>query len=310
MIRRHRALPLLALLLSVALHGAGLAWLLVADPELQPTRRPQPAPLQVDITVVERAAPAPPPPPPPPRRRAGATTAPRPAAPAQPARPEAPAAPPSVAADAPTRGPSLRERLFLVPAPTPTPGQDPAGTGTAQAPPRAPTTEERVEQSLRMGVAARKARDGFVHTYFTQVLQDALTAAWRAKRTHERRGGRGDKACEAQLHLRQAADGSLLDVRVVYPSCDPLQDSELLDDLRIAARSLPAPPPEVLAGRPAVESIWRFRFQPPPPWSTTLEFDVVRLVDKRALPPPNPRKVLLVAADVGADAPGPARVGP
>ncbi|MCY1072976.1 hypothetical protein [Archangium lansingense] len=64
-------------------------------------------------------------------------------------------------------------------------------------------------------------------------------------------------------------------------------DEEVLSELRAAAESLPAPPPEVVGQRDSIHSVYRFSFQPPPT-IPPLEFDVVDLFDRKAIPASTP----------------------
>jgi hypothetical protein len=148
-------------------------------------------------------------------------------------------------------------------------------------------------EMVRELVAQQKVRSGFVHAYFGQ-LQDVLLAAWRAKDTSARR--RSGRACEVELRLVQAPSGRLQEVSIRFPSCDPRMDEEVLADLRAAAASLPAPPPEVVGHQDSLRSVYRFTFQPPP-ILPPLEFDVVDLVDRKAIPKFNPKRVTLLQVE-------------
>ncbi|WP_141332784.1 TonB C-terminal domain-containing protein [Myxococcus faecalis] len=161
-------------------------------------------------------------------------------------------------------------------------GPAPASPGSA-APPSAPE----VSDMLRDGAAELQVRTGAMHAYYAR-LADALRAAWRARGTRARR--KSGRPCTAQVRLVQAADGRVLQLSILLPSCDPPMDEELLADLRIA--SLPPPPPELLAGRESLRSVYRFGFHPPP--RVSLEFDIVDLVDPKAIPDHEPRRVVLV----------------
>jgi hypothetical protein len=132
-----------------------------------------------------------------------------------------------------------------------------------------------------------------VHGYFGE-LQDVLLAAWRASGTSARR--KSGRACQVELRLVQAPSGRLLQASIVYPSCDPSMDQEVLADLRSAAESLPAPPQELVAHRDSLSSVYRFSFEPPP-LLPPLRFDVVDLVDRKAIPKFNPKRVSLVSTE-------------
>jgi hypothetical protein len=135
--------------------------------------------------------------------------------------------------------------------------------------------------------------DGNVHAYYGQ-LQDVLLAAWQARDTFARR--KSGRTCEVEVRITQELSGALREVSILYPSCDSRMDEELLADLRVAAHSLPAPPPEVIAHRSSLRSVFRFAFRPPPSLPP-LEFDVVNLIDRKAIPRFNPRRVTLVAVE-------------
>jgi hypothetical protein len=142
-------------------------------------------------------------------------------------------------------------------------------------------------------VAQQRVESGHVHGYYGQ-LQDVLLAAWQARDTLARR--KSGRTCEVEVRITQELSGALREVSILYPSCDARMDEELLADLRVAAHSLPAPPPEVIAHRSSLRSVFRFAFRPPPTLPP-LEFDVVNLIDRKAIPRFNPRRVTLVAVE-------------
>jgi hypothetical protein len=174
----------------------------------------------------------------------------------------------------------------------PTPAQEPEGMGPVGTRLRAPEHQD-VGESLRGVVARQRVESGHVHGYYGQ-LQDVLLAAWQARETLARR--KSGRTCEVEVRLTQELSGALRDVSILYPSCDSRMDEELLADLRVAAHSLPAPPPEVIAHRSSLRSVFRFAFRPPPSLPP-LEFDVVNLIDRKAIPRFNPRRVTLVAVE-------------
>ncbi len=223
-----------------------------------------------------------------------------------PARPEAPAA--SASLDAPTSsepsapgvGLPVRDAptgLRLLPNASvlnlpSTPPQEVPGTGRVGTRLRAPEPQD-VGESLRSVVSRQRVESGHVHGYYGQ-LQDVLLAAWQARETLARR--KSGRTCEVEVRITQELSGALREVSILYPSCDPRMDEELLSDLRVAAHSLPAPPPEVIAHRSSLRSVFRFAFRPPPTLPP-LEFDVVNLIDQKAIPRFNPRRVTLVAVE-------------
>ena len=149
------------------------------------------------------------------------------------------------------------------------------------------------DAALRELIAQQKVHSGFVHGYFGE-LQGVLLAAWRASGTSSRR--KSGRTCEVEIQLVQAPSGRLLKASIVYPSCDPSMDQEVLADLRSAAESLPAPPQELVEHRDSLRSVYRFAFEPPP-ILPPLRFDVVDLVDRKAIPKFNPKRVTLVSVE-------------
>ncbi len=317
MARSRSRLPLvLALAASGVLHVFLFRELREAPPPQAP---PASSLVELEIRTVTRPpapvvqAPAPPAPAPirpRPKRVPGAPAAQAPrVAEAPPASSEDPAPAPAASyvpsapsqaltSDFPVRRDSLLPRVLPAdPArglPEPlagTSGKDP-GTGAPGTRLRAPEPQDPGD-ALRALVAQQRVRSGFVHTYFGQ-LQDVLLAAWRASGTSSRR--KSGRACEVEVRLVQAPSGRLQEVSIRFPSCDPRMDEELLSDLRAAAASLPAPPPEVVGSRDSVRSVYRFSFQPPPTLPP-LEFDVVSLVDRKAIPSFNPKRVTLVSVE-------------
>jgi hypothetical protein len=316
--RSRSRLPLLvALAASVVLHVFLFRelWLQKAPPRAPPAAEV----VEMEIHEVTRPsapvvqAPAPPPPSAPPTRRppkraqapqvAPAPQAPEPAADSPgsstasaSAASDVPSAPRAQTSDFPLRTGSLLPRRLPEASAQVSPDSRPSsrepGTGAPGTRLRAPEPMGPSEM-VRELVAQQKVRGGFVHAYFGQ-LQDVLLAAWRAKDTSARR--RSGRTCEVELRLVQAPSGRLQEVSIRYPSCDPRMDEEVLADLRAAAASLPAPPPEVVGHRDSIRSVYRFTFQPPPTLPP-LEFDVVDLVDRKAIPKFNPKRVTLLQVE-------------
>ncbi len=255
-------------------------------------------------------APAPPPPSAaptrrPPKRMRAPVSAPAPQVPEPPAAStdaseatasaasDVPSGPRALASDFPIRSESLLPRVLpgasaeVFPSPGAEPGTGAPGTRLRAPEPKAP------DEMVRELVAQQKVRSGFVHSYFGQ-LQDVLLAAWRAKDTSARRTS--GRTCEVEVRLVQEPSGQLREVSIRYPSCDARMDEEVLADLRAAAASLPAPPPEVVGHRDSIRSVYRFTYQPPPTLPP-LEFDVVDLVDRKAIPKFNPKRVTLIQVE-------------
>lgn len=89
----------------------------------------------------------------------------------------------------------------------------------------------------------------------------------------------------ATLRVVQDSQGRLLEVTLVSPSNNVQVDNEALKDVRAAAEQLPPPPPEALAGRQTLTSLWQFELiisiTPPVP-TLSFEFDeALQFVDMR-----------------------------
>ncbi|QRN93070.1 TonB C-terminal domain-containing protein [Archangium violaceum] len=214
------------------------------------------------------------------------------AEPSAPLASDVPSAPP--ASDFPVRPGSLLPRALPNASAQVAPGasSEESGTGAVGTRLHAPVPRS-PDAALRELVAQQKVHNGFVHGYFGE-LQDVLLAAWRATGTSSRR--KSGRTCSVEVRLVQAPSGRLLQASIVYPSCDPSMDQEVLADLRSAAESLPAPPRELIAHRDSISSVYRFAFEPPP-ILPPLRFDVVDLVDRKAIPKFNPKRVSLVSAE-------------
>lgn len=284
----------LAIAASLVLHALVLlAWPReVPGAPLPAPRQPPPVELEVDVEVVSRPPPA----------RAPAKAGPRPSRRAAPGGPQVPAArspEPSTGwpADAPlaagVQAPSAPP--VLVP-------ESPGAAGGAAAGPElvyreglAPPRPQEPGESLRSVLQADKVQGGNVHAYF-YLLQDVLLAAWDADRVMAQRPS-GEKSPRAStIRLIQDVQGVLTLAEVVVPSWDPLLDREALEDLRAAAHSLPAPPPEVVRGRDRISSLWRFEYLPAR-FRGGGQFDLINLFDPRALPKPSDKRIRLLSAD-------------
>ncbi|HYI01219.1 TonB C-terminal domain-containing protein, partial [Hyalangium sp.] len=89
----------------------------------------------------------------------------------------------------------------------------------------------------------------------------------------------------AIIRVVQDAEGKLLEVTLVSPSNNVQVDKEALKDVRAAAEQLPPPPPEALAGKEKLTSLWQFELiisiTPPVP-TLSFEFDeALQFIDMR-----------------------------
>ena len=298
-----------ALGVSLALHLLVLLAL-----HAQPPAPPPPRPPALEVEVVH-LPPAPP-----------AQVAPAPAQP--PAAPAAPAAPARVRK-------RKEERVAQAPAAAPAPQPAAPGasdvprapaadapiadrgtllTPTLRPPPPPPDDGVRVEGAegglhargprgdvagniVRESVGQQNVARGSVHAYFGQ-LRDVLEAVWNVRRVaHE---DRRKSRVGAQVRLTQGADGALRAIELVFSSSDDDIDRGLIQDLRAAAHDLPRPPAEVVRGRSEFTSLWTFQFMARSPYrakGAVATFDIMNLVDKKAIPPPLDKRVELLEAN-------------
>jgi TonB family protein len=89
----------------------------------------------------------------------------------------------------------------------------------------------------------------------------------------------------AVIRVVQDAQGQLLEVTLVSPSNNVQVDKEAIKDVRAAAEQLPPPPPEALAGKATLTSLWQFELiisiTPPVP-TLSFEFDeALQFIDMR-----------------------------
>lgn len=304
MARRRTRTGWVALLASLALHLAVLFAISRHLPSLAPPP-PRPPPLEVQVIHLPPEPTAPPaqrvppaPPAPPSRRkerpRAGASAA--PATARSPQRPDqTPAERPP--ADAPIAG---GPGTLLLPGPgsLPPPPDDGVRVTGEEGGLHARGGEGDVAGTiLRESAAQQNVARGNVHAYFGQ-LRDVLERIWDVRRVA--REGRDKSRIGAQVRLTQGAGGELRAVELVFSSSDDDIDKGLIADLRAAAHALPAPPPEVVRGRTEFSSLWAFQFLARTPYrakGAMATFDIVRLFDKRAIPPPLDKRVELLEAD-------------
>ncbi len=135
------------------------------------------------------------------------------------------------------------------------------------------------------GLPAGPARDALVQAEIQRQLRPALS-----------------EGHVATVRVTQAADGHLQSVELLSPSKDAGLDRAALDDVRAAARMLPVPPPEALAGRTQLVSIWELEVEisitPPIPVIGVELDEVLGLTDVRVPLDRRIRKrVRLVAVD-------------
>ncbi|MBF5042925.1 TonB C-terminal domain-containing protein [Aggregicoccus sp. 17bor-14] len=294
--------------MSLALHLLVL-FALHAKAPAPPT--PRPPALEVEVVHLPPSPPAqvasaPAPPPAPAaapsrvRKRKEERTAQAPAAPpaAQPpaAAPSASDVPRAPAADAPVadRGTLLTPTLRPPPPPPDDGVRVEGGEGGLQA--RGPRGDV-AGNILRESQGQQNVARGSVHAYFGQ-LRDVLEAVWNVRRVA--REDRRKSRVGAQVRLTQGADGALRAIELVFSSSDDDIDKGLIQDLRAAAHDLPRPPPEVVRGRAEFTSLWTFQFMARSPYrakGAIATFDVMNLVDKKAIPPPLDKRVELLEAN-------------
>jgi TonB family protein len=112
---------------------------------------------------------------------------------------------------------------------------------------------------------------------------DPNLEARRAMRRQMREEFRATR--RAIIRVVQDTQGRLLEVTLVSPSNNVQVDKEALKDVRAAAEQLPPPPPEAIAGRETLTSLWQFELiisiTPPVP-TLSFEFDeALQFVDMR-----------------------------
>jgi TonB family protein len=112
---------------------------------------------------------------------------------------------------------------------------------------------------------------------------DPNLEARRAMRRQMREEFRATR--RATIRVVQDAQGKLLEVTLVSPSNNVQVDNEAMKDVRTAAGQLPPPPPEALAGKQTLTSLWQFELivsiTPPVP-SLSFEFDeALKFIDMR-----------------------------
>jgi hypothetical protein len=196
-------------------------------------------------------------------------------APTAEAAPERPRASAANKSDAPVLDPS--SAIVLVPSPL-TPGS-PTSLQQDNEPPSVHAQAARI---VREVAAEHRRATQPPNEYFTE-LRAALEGLWRVEALERRKAmPEGDKA---RVRLVQREDGALLEVALITPPQSAEIGRSLLGDLQAGAASLPRPPPEVMRGRPQLASLWEFLLKPQAPAvKLTLDFDMVSLVDKRAIP--------------------------
>lgn len=301
---------------SLALHAALLAWL-ASRPAPSP---PPPANTPVELEIVEvKPAPAPAPAP---IARPAPVTPPRKGPPAKPAKPRptepsGPPAPIAVApgpaqpddfaipsdfprADAPAApgkpgppGPKVDDLSLLSKMPSvSTPDSRGGGGGARVSDPKAV-----VDSTVREALGVQRAA-GSVPAYFHE-LRSVLTAAWDVDRVmkRKRRDGLSLRNTRTLLRLVQDREGHLLQIDVLAASRDAEIDTGAVVDLQAVAKRLPVPTPDALGSRQRLVTVWELEFIPPrgPQVSTSGSFDLMNLVDKKAIPPPSIKILTLLS---------------
>ncbi|WP_246357894.1 energy transducer TonB family protein [Pyxidicoccus fallax] len=133
---------------------------------------------------------------------------------------------------------------------------------------------ERAEHYGASGSFARKDAPEQDRRRPVSTVGDPQIQARREMRQQMREEFRSTR--RAIIRVDQDARGKLLDVRLVDPSHQPEVDKEAIKDVRAAAEKLPPPPPEAVAGRERISSLWEFELiisiSPPIP-TFSFEFD-------------------------------------
>ena len=131
-------------------------------------------------------------------------------------------------------------------------------------------------------------------SYFADVGH-ALTDLWDVQRIAKSHLPQSELG--ANVRITQNSHGRMVDARLLMSSSDAAVDVGLIEDLRAGADRLPPPPPGVLRGRERFSSLWYFKYVPGAGISTSINFDLVNLLDHRAIPKPNNKHVELLEAD-------------
>ena len=311
--RDHRRSWLIALAASALAHWALFAWLSSGGDSHEAVVAS--APIEIELVQVE-----------PPRTAApvatglpaGKSTSRSPGVPAGPAtRTRSPvAASPSpkqgLPAEAPLNSPdaplaSTGRGDFLVPrarldAPAdgvwlelPSPGDGPRFA----APPVPRDAQELVARTVADAVGRHRVESGNVPTYFSE-LRAVLVIAWDVHRVVERRSRRGAAMPRSRTTIRLVQDraGYLVRAEILAPAQDAEVAAEAISDLQRARDGLPKPPPDAIGDREQLASTWAFDYVPLPPAVTyPVTFDLVVLIDPKAIPKPTDKKLSLQSVE-------------
>jgi hypothetical protein len=158
-----------------------------------------------------------------------------------------------------------------------------------RAPERPRDAQELVAGTATAAVNARRIESGNIPTYFTE-LKSMLVVAWDIDSVVNRHPAMGQTG--ATLKVVQDRSGLLVEVHLLAPSGDRDFDKSLITDLQRASASFPKPPPDAIGEREQLASVWAFVYRPlalDPP-----SFDIVNLIDPRAIPRPSPKKLSLL----------------
>ncbi len=162
----------------------------------------------------------------------------------------------------------------------------PPGPRGLHAPDAPRDASELVSSTVAQTVGLRRMQDGNFPTYFIEV-RNLLSIAWDVDRLVNRRKQKGASVGFTRTVFRMVQDktGRIIDVRILQRSGDDELDYEALADFQRASESLPTPPPEAVRNRTQLASVWSFEHLPSGTVvSTTVQFDVVNLFDKHAIP--------------------------
>ncbi|MFZ5470596.1 MAG: hypothetical protein ACOZIN_14270 [Myxococcota bacterium] len=177
-------------------------------------------------------------------------------------------------------------------APPPTVSRRPGSS--LHAPASASSPQELVAQTVSEAVARHKVEVGNVPGYFMQ-MKSLLVVAWDIDRVVKRRSSAGKSTGGSTRVFRLVQDraGYLVRIDLVSRSEDAEVDAEALSDLQRVSDSFPPPTEDAIGEREYLASLWELAYVPPPA-IPPLEFDVVDLFDKKAIPPRSTKKLRLL----------------
>jgi hypothetical protein len=167
------------------------------------------------------------------------------------------------------------------------------------APPTAKNPQELVERTVADAVGHYRVESGNVPTYFSE-LRAVLVIAWDVHRVVERRSRTGSSMPRSRTTIRLVQDrtGYLLRAEILAPAQDAEVATEAIADLQRARDGLPRPPPDALGDREQLASTWAFDYVPlPPPVTYPMVFDLVVIIDPKAIPKPTDKKISLQSVE-------------